>query len=169
MSDKLRAYFRRRYMRIRGQFPLLWKNYLYQSLLATIIVFLILLALTIQNAVVIASLGASACIVFTMPRSVSAKPRRVIGGHIIGLICGSLFALIPHSSTVMAATVYSLSVGITICAMVTLDFEHPPAAGTALGVAITGFSPGVMAAVLTLSIALSVARHFSKRFLRDLT
>jgi len=53
--------------------------------------------------------------------------------------------------------------------MVALDAEHPPAGGTALGVAITGFSPSVMIAVLTSSIVLSLAHRFSKRFLRDLT
>lgn len=169
MVNTLAAYLRRRYMRIRAQFPRLWKNYIYQSLLATAVVFIILLALSVQNAIVIASLGATACIVFTMPKSVSAKPRRIIGGHIIGLLFGSLFALIPHSSTVIAVTIYSFAVGITICLMAALDFEHPPAAGTALGVAITGFSPGVLVAVLTSSIVLALAHHFSKRFIKDLT
>lgn len=169
MFGKLRSYVKRRWMRIRGQFPRLWKNYLYQSLFAAIVVFIILIILSIENAVVIASIGASAFIAFTMPRSVTAKPRRIIGGHIIGLVCGSLCALIPHTSTLASISVYSLSVGLSICLMVALDFEHPPASGTALGVALTGFSPGVMAAVITSSFVLSLAHHFSKRFLKDLT
>ena len=40
---------------------------------------------TIEHAVVIASIGATAFIVFTMPRNITAKPRRVIGGHLAGL------------------------------------------------------------------------------------
>jgi CBS-domain-containing membrane protein len=156
-------------MRIRGAFPALWKHYLYQSLLAAIVVFIVLLILNIENAVVIASIGATAFIVFTMPRNITAKPRRVIGGHLIGLISGSLCTLIPHSSTLASISVFALAVGISICLMVALDFEHPPAAGTALGVAITGFSPGVMIAVITSSLVLSLAHHFSKKFLKDLT
>ena len=96
------AYLYQRWARIRREFPRLWKNYLYQSFLATVIIF-------------------------------------------------------------------SLAVGISICLMVALDAMHPPVSGTALGVAITGFSPSVMIAVLTSSLVLSLVHHFSKRFLKDLT
>ena len=169
MSDSLSSYLKRRWMRIRGAFPALWKHYLYQSLLAAIVVFVILLILSIENAVVIASIGASAFIVFTMPRNITARPRRVIGGHLVGLFSGSLCALIPHSSTLVSISIYALAVGISICLMVALDLEHPPASGTALGVAITGFSPGVIIAVITSSLVLALVHHFSKKFLKDLT
>ncbi len=162
------AWILRRYGRIRAEFPRLWKHYLYQSLLATAVVFVILVALTLENAVVIASIGASAFIVFTMPKSPTAKPRRVIGGHIIGLIAGSACAAIPHGSVLAANGVYAVAVGIAIWAMVALDFEHPPAAGTALGVAITGFSFDVMAAVITSTVIMALAHHFCKKFLRNL-
>jgi len=169
MFGSLWSYLKRRWMRIKGAFPILWKNYIYQSLLAAIVVFIILLILTIENAVVIASIGATAFIIFTMPRNITARPRRVIGGHMVGLLSGSLCALIPHSSTLASISVFALAVGISICLMVALDFEHPPASGTALGVAITGFSPGVIIAVVTSSIVLSLAHHFSNKFLKDLT
>ena len=160
---------RRRLYRIRRGFSRLWLHYLYQSLLATIVVFVILTLLRMEHAVVIASIGATAFIVFTMPRNVTAAPRRVIGGHIAGLICGSAFAFVPHTTTFTAIIVYSLAVGTTIFLMVALDVEHPPAGGTALGVAITGFSASVMLAVLTSSIVLSLAHRFCKRYLKDLT
>jgi CBS-domain-containing membrane protein len=163
------ASWQQRLYRIRREFKRLWKNYLYQSFLATIVVFIVLLLLNMENAVVIASIGATAFIVFTMPRNVTAAPRRVIGGHLIGLFSGSLCALIPHSSILPSIVVYSLAVGISILLMVALDAEHPPAGGTALGVAITGFSPNVMIAVLTSSIVLSLAHRFCKKFLKDLT
>ena len=160
---------RRRLRRIRRSFNRLWLNYIYQSLLATAVVFVILFLLNLEHAVVIASIGATAFIVFTMPRNITAAPRRVIGGHIIGFICGSAFAFIPHSTILPAAIVYSLAVGTTIFLMVALDAEHPPAGGTALGVAITGFSIHVMVAVVTSSVMLSLAHRFCKRFLKDLT
>ncbi len=118
---------------------------------------------------VIASIGATAFIIFTMPRNITAAPRRVIGGHIIGFICGSAFAFITHPTTLATILIYSLAVGTTIFFMVALDAEHPPAGGTALGVAITGFSVSVMVAVLTSSIVLSLAHRFCKKFLKDLT
>lgn len=169
MYLKFLAYLQRRWARIYMEFGRLWKNYIYQSILATIVVFIVLLLLTVEHAVVIASIGATAFIVFTMPRNITAKPRRVIGGHIIGLLSGSLCALIPHPEVFYSVIVYSLAVGVSIFLMVALDVEHPPAGGTALGVAITGFSPSVMIAVLTSSIVLSLAHHFSRRFLKDLT
>lgn len=169
MFGNLFYYLKRRVMRIRGAFPALWKNYLYQSFLAAIVIFIVLLTLNMQHLVVVASIGSTAFIIFTMPRNITARPRRVIGGHLTGLLSGSLCALIPHSSILASTSVLALAVGVSICLMVALDFEHPPASGTALGVAITGFSPGVIIAVVTSSIALSLAHHFSKKFLKDLT
>lgn len=163
------ASLQRRLLRIRVEFRRLWKNYLYQSLLAAVVVFIVLLLLTAEHAVVIASIGSTAFIVFTMPRNITAESRRVIGGHLIGLFSGSFCALIPHPSVFSSIIVYSLAVGISILLMVALDAEHPPAGGTALGIAITGFSPNVAIAVLTSSILLSLAHHFFKRFLKDLT
>ena len=160
---------RRRLHRIRRGFSRLWFNYIYQSLLATVVIFIILLLLNLEHVVVIASIGATAFIVFTMPRNITATPRRVIGGHIVGFICGSAFAFIPHTTALTAITVYSLAVGTAVFLMVALDFEHPPAGGTALGVAITGFSVSVMVAVLTSSIVLSLAHRFLKKYLKDLT
>jgi len=167
-SDFL-AYLYRRWSKIRTEFKALWKNYLYQSLLATVVVFIVLFALSIEHAVVIASIGASAFIVFTMPGNITAKPRRVIGGHLVGLLSGSLCALIPHHSLFPSVAIYAIAVGISICLMVAIDVEHPPASGTALGVAITGFSYEILLAVITSTIVLSLAHRFCKKFLRDLT
>jgi len=160
---------RRRLHRIRHGFKRLWLNYIYQSLLATVVIFTVLLLLNMENAVVIASIGATAFIVFTMPRNITTAPRRVIGGHLVGFICGSAFAFIPHPTVLTGIIIYSLAVGTTIFLMVALDVEHPPAGGTALGVAITGFSVSVMIAVLTSSIVLSLAHRFLKKYLKDLT
>ena len=103
-----------------------------------------------------------------LPKSIAAKPRRIIGGHIVGFLSGSLLALIPHSAALSSITVYALAVGLSILLMVALNVEHPPASGTALGTAITGFSPYAMIAIFTSSIILALAHHFLKRFLKDL-
>jgi CBS-domain-containing membrane protein len=163
-----KSFISRRWSRIVARLPELWKNYLYQSFLATVVVFLVLLMLTVENVVVIASIGATAFIVFTMPKNITARPRRIIGGHFTGLFTGSLCYLIPHSSTLVTAIILSLAVGVSICLMVALDFEHPPASGTALGVALTGFSVDIFIAILTSVIILSIAHHFAKRYIRNL-
>lgn len=146
-----------------------WKNYVFQSLLATMTTFMVLLLLSMEQAVIIASIGATAFIVFAMPTSITARPRNVIGGHLVGLLCGSACALIPQSSTLHSVIVYSLAVGLSFLIMVIADVEHPPASGTALGVVTTGISLNVMMAVITSAVILSLVHHFLRPFLRDLT
>jgi len=146
-----------------------WKNYVFQSFLATLVMFIVLLLLNIEHAVIIASIGATAFIVFTMPKNITAQPRNVIGGHLVGLLCGSLCALTPQSSPLASIIAYSLAVGLSIFIMVVTDTEHPPASGTALGVAVAGLSLNVALAVITSAIILSLVGHLLKPFLKDLT
>ena len=56
----------------------------------------VLLVFISNREVVVASIGATAFIVFAMPKSIAASPHRIIGGHVIGLISGLLVALIPQ-------------------------------------------------------------------------
>jgi len=151
------------------EFRLFWRNYVFQSLFATCAIFIVFLFLGLQHMVIIASIGATAFIVFAMPKSITAKPRNIIGGHLVGLISGYLCALIPHHLFLHSIIVYSFAVGLSIFIMVVADTEHPPASGTALGVAIRGFSLEVTIAIITSVIILSLIHHLFKRYLRDLT
>lgn len=151
------------------EFRLHWKNYVLQSLLATLSIFVVLYFLSMQHAVIIASLGATTFIVFAQPDNITAQPRNVIGGHIVGLFCGFLFSLIPHPTMLYALMIDSLAVGISIFVMVVMDTEHPPAAGTALGVTMTGITLQVLVVVLVSIILLSVIHRVLKPYLRDLT
>ena len=160
---------RRSVLKMVEEFRLYWKHYVLQSLFATVAVFVVLYFLSLQNAVIIASIGATAFIVFTMPDYVTAQPRNVIGGHLVGLFWGFVFSLIPHAATFEDLVCYSLAVGLSIFTMVVTDTEHPPAAGTALGVAITGMSPSVLVAVILSIVLLSLMHRVFKPYLRDLT
>lgn len=160
---------KRSFRKMVEEFRIFWKHYVFQSMLATVVVFIVLLLLSIKHAVIIASIGATAFIVFAMPKMITAQTRNVIGGHTIGLISGSLCALIPHSTIFLTALAYSFAVGISILLMVILDAEHPPAAGTALGFAITGFSINAAIALGISIVILSMSHHFFKPYLRDLT
>ena len=73
-----------------------WPNYLIQSAIATVAFALILIVH--PNQIIIASLAATTFIIFAMPGIITAQPRRVIGGHLVGLICGTLCYFIPHNS-----------------------------------------------------------------------
>jgi len=160
---------KRSIQKIDSEFRQYWKHYVMQSILATLAVFIVLYFLSLQHAVIIASIGATAFIVFAMPDSITAQSRNVIGGQLVGLFGGFLCSLIPQPTVIYSILVYSLAVGITIFAMVVIDMEHPPASGTALGVAMTGISLDVFIAVSVSIIMLSVIHKFFKPYIRDLT
>ena len=151
-----------------------WRNYVFQSLLATASLFCVLIFLERGSEVIVASLGATAFVVFALPNSLTAQPRNVIGGHIVGLVCGFvgywLLNVLPNPEQFIAeAGIHALAVGLSIFVMVTIDTEHPPAAGTALGAAIAGPGERLIISVLFFSIVFTVIRLLAKKHLRDLT
>jgi len=146
-----------------------WRDYLFQSLIATVVIFIVLLVLHLQNAVIVASIGATTFIIFAMPKSVTAHPRRVIGGHIVGLVCGSLVSLLSPHEGIVSMALFAGAIGLSIFLMVITDTEHPPASGTALGVAISGISIRIFLAVLFSVCVLSLFHGITRSRLRDLT
>ena len=139
-----------------------------QSGYAAISIFIITFILY-NNPVVIASIGSTAFIVFSMPNSITAQPRRIIGGHLVGFFVGSCFAVFPFMYvTFFTALWYSLSVGITLFIMVVMDFEHPPAAGTALGMTLAGYTSSSAIAIIISVFILAFISYVTKPFLRDL-
>ena len=152
-----------------------WRGYVLQSLLAALALVVILYFLDIlTHAAIVAALGASAFIIFAMPKSVLARPRNVIGGHIMGLIAGALcyFALLYPPLRVSGRLLYicaaALSVGLSILLMVITDTEHPPAATTALGIVAYGWSLWTAIFVLLFAVALSLVRFLLRPWLREL-
>lgn len=152
-----------------------WRKYVMQCLLVVAALIVILYFLDIlTHAAIVAALGASTFIVFTMPRWITARPRNVIGGHIMGLIAGSIcyFALVYPTFGVSDKFLYisaaALSVGLAILLMVSTDTEHPPAAGTAVGIVASGWSSSAVLFVLIFAVVLSLVRYLLKPWLREL-
>jgi len=149
-----------------------WINYFLQSFLAMVAIFIVLVTLSLQHIVIVASIGASAFIVFTMPGSVTARSRNVIGGHMIGFMCGSLCWYVglffPRTEFVVTLAMYSLAVGLSILLMVITGTEHPPASGTALATAISGFSFKILLALIISTCVLSAIKYILKPYLKDL-
>ena len=52
--------------------------------------------------------------------------------------------------------------------MVVLDVEHPPAAGTALGMTLIAYSSTSATAILISVLFLAIIGHITKPFLKDL-
>jgi CBS-domain-containing membrane protein len=85
-------------------------------------------------ALIVASMGASAVLLFAVPHSALAQPWNVVGGHLIsaaiGVSCAQFIA-----DTLLAAAV---GVGCAIAAMHYLRCIHPPGGATALTAVIGG-------------------------------
>ena len=147
------------------KFKKLWKYYFLQSSLAGIALFIIVIALGKDRIVAISAMGATAFIVFAMPNDISAKTRNVIGGHLVGLVSGTIFYFAPLPYFIE----YPIVVGITVFVMVALDAEHPPAAGTALAVVISEAYPlDVFVTVMIGAVILSQCRYYLRHHLKDL-
>jgi CBS-domain-containing membrane protein len=146
------------------KFKRLWKHYIFQSLLAGLAIFVIILTVGENKVVIIASMAATAFICFATPKSVSAQTRNVIGGHLVGLVCGALFTFTP----LPYYAEFPLAVGLVIFLMVALDVEHPPAAGTALAVTVNEVTLTAAAIIVISAIVLTQCRYYMRNLLKDL-
>ena len=75
-----------------------------------------------------ASFGASAVVIFAMPKSPAARVQNVIGGHIVSAVVGLSLAIFVGVYWYTAA----IAVAVAIFLMVLLDIVHPPGGATAL-------------------------------------
>ncbi len=151
-------------------------QYVGQSILAAFTVCVVLLFLDVfTETAIIASLGASAFTVFSMPRSYAAEPRRVIGGYGVGVAVGLLCHFTARWSTSLVAeettlVVFgSLAVAIAIFAMAATNTEHAPAAGIALGLVVNAWSTGTLACVVAAMLWMAAVRYLLRGRLINLT
>jgi len=154
------------------------KRYIIQSLLAVVAVAIILYFVEVlTHAAIVAALGASTFIVFAMPHSITARPRRLIGGHVVGLLSGTFcyFAFLTGPLGKLVAGwefatlfVYALAVGLSIFLMAVTNTEHPPASATALGIVAHPWSYQVIIFILACAIGLAIVRRLLRGYLRDL-
>ena len=83
---------------------------------------------------IVASMGASAVLLFAVPHGRLSQPWSLIGGHLISALIGvSCAILIPD--TIIAA---SAAVGLSVGAMYYLHCIHPPGGATALTAVVGG-------------------------------
>ena len=84
---------------------------------------------------------------------------------VVGTAFSLLYASPAHSELATAShflvdVLAVLSVGLSILIMVFTDTQHPPAAGTALGLAVGGWFPSAIVIVLVGAVMLSVVHQF---------
>ncbi|MFT5466136.1 MAG: CBS domain-containing membrane protein [Verrucomicrobiales bacterium] len=153
------------------KFAGLWKRYVFQALLAGGGVFLSMLVLKIGgDEVVVASLAATAFVVFSLPSRAVASPRHVIGGHSFGMLVGvGFWYLRTHFPEIDASVFYAGSVTLAFFLMMMTNTDHPPAAGTAMGLTtIEHPTLLLLAAILAGASVFSLVRALLRKKLIDL-
>ena len=85
-------------------------------------------------AIVVASMGASAVLLFAAPHSPLSQPWPLVGSHLISAMIGVGCAMLIPSPVIAAAVAVSLAIG----AMQVLRCLHPPGGATALAAVIGG-------------------------------
>lgn len=151
-------------------------RYLLQCFLAVVAVGIVLLVLdAVSNAAIIAALGASSFIAFTMPHVNVSKPRFMIGGYLVGIGTGCAFRVLMKQLSLTggeSALPYVLfgavSVGFAIFVMVITNTEHPPAASLALGLVLNGCEPKVILFILIGIVSLTLIKWALKPVLKNL-
>ena len=83
---------------------------------------------------VVASMGASAVLLFAVPHGALSQPWALIGGHTVSAFFGVVCALLVPNQFIAAA----LAVGLAIGAMHYLRCIHPPGGATALTAVLGG-------------------------------
>jgi CBS-domain-containing membrane protein len=155
-----------------------WYSYLVQGALATAAMLVILLFVdSIADAALVAGLGSSVVILFVHPSASAARPRSLIGGHAVGLVVGVGCSFLVFSSPMGGFIEHSrflsdlslaISLGLVILIMAVTNTEHPPAAGTVLGMALQAFDPVPTVVFVVAIIMLSMIQYFLRSHLHDL-
>jgi CBS-domain-containing membrane protein len=118
-------------------------------------------------ALIVASMGASAVLLFAAPHGALGQPWSVLGGHLVSAVIGVACARCLPDMILAAAA----SVGLAIGAMHYLRCIHPPGGATALTAVVGG--PGIHAlgyqyiltpVLLNVTVILTVAVLFNALF-----
>jgi CBS-domain-containing membrane protein len=118
-------------------------------------------------ALIVASMGASAVLLFAAPHGALGQPWNVLGGHLVSAVIGVSCALYIPGMALAAAT----SVGLAIGAMHYLRCIHPPGGATALAAVVGGASIQALGyqyiltpVLINIAVILTVAVLFNALF-----
>lgn len=143
-----------------------YKNYVLQSALAALILFLALNLPFVKDAILIAAIGSTAFIAFAMPTSETARPRNIIGSHFTCGLIGFLFNFLYYLFLPEILAI-SLGVGAAIFVMVTFDIEHPPAGGTVIFLTLNP-DRGAFVVLIILAGIMAFISYVLEPYLKDL-
>lgn len=153
------------------------RSYLFQAGLASLALLAILLIEQgVSDGIIVVTIASSTATVFVIPHSIAASSRRVIGGHVMSVLVGlALWGVLQlitgdanNASNIQIDIFGAAAVGMSVLVMATTNTEHPPAAGTAFGIIVAGFSITFIAFILSAAVILSLVRVILRDRLQNL-
>ena len=154
-------------------------RFVVQAGLATLVMLAILTFVdSLSTAAISAGLASSVVGVFIAPSNSTARIRSVVGGHGIALLLGSLFSVFLFltpietflgNTEILRLLSLASAVGLSMLLMAMTNTEHPPAAGTALGMASREFDLLIFFSIIGAVALLAVMKLALRPQLRDLT
>lgn len=158
--------------------------YIRQSLMATFFLMVFLIVwnrfIPISNQVLFSAVASSTFLTFVSTSIYHSLSSKIIGGQIIGVLVGTgvwftwnkLAFSFPQFQDEIFILALALSTGLSLFIMSVLDFEHPPAAGTAMAFVFNPQQPVIADGlfVLICAILLAFVHYWLKKnfLLKDL-
>lgn len=151
-------------------------RYLFQSLLAALALFIILLVGSeIADGAIIAGIAGSTALIFFAPRSYASSTRRIVGGHtlavIVTLVMFNIFSLFTDMSVTSNFLIYlycSLALASLILFEGILNCEHAPSAGCLLGLTIGGINLDAIIFIILSALILSLLRLLLLNWIKNI-
>jgi|ETN02SMinimDraft_4_1059925.scaffolds.fasta_scaffold31636_2 CBS-domain-containing membrane protein len=152
-------------------------NYLFQSVLTSIALFLIFFFEDrFASGAILAGIGSTIALIFLVPHSIATHPRRVLGGHIVAILLAFIVLMLLNfifgdfsnisANYLKIASV--ISIGFLIMIMGITNTEHPPAAACLLGLILNGMNFERIISILAAVILLIVIRFILINKLKNL-
>ena len=160
--------------------PIFFKKrsrYFFQSVIASIALFLVLIVgENIARGAIIAGIAGTTALISFAPHSYAASTRRVVGGHVLAVLVGSssifllsLFSIDYNSaSEIIVYLNSSICIGILIILMGILNCEHAPSAGCLLGLTYGGVDVNSVAFIILSAIILASIRIILLKWIKNL-
>ena len=137
---------------------------------------IILMLHGLLGGIIVASLGASSCILFLTPHKKASQTKNLIGGYSLAAISGIAFSMV-HSALytiniseldVILIVVCAFAAAVTTLLMVMTRLVHPPSAALALGLAADPHCLRTAVAALAGIVILCVIRRLLGKYMRNL-
>ena len=150
-----------------------------QAVVAALVMLTILTFVhSLSSAAIAAGLASSVVGIFINPSNPTARIRSVVGGHGVALALGSVFSAILFlgpvetylsDRDVLLNLSLAVAVGLAMLLMAITNTEHPPAAGTAIGMATREFDILIFLSIIGAVVMLAMIKLALRPQLRDLT